>query len=72
MMIEVSTRNPDRLAAIATWELGGASLDSALEILLFEHESLVALGRLSPRQLGALTESEIDRLEFVLRRLLDV
>ncbi|NUP50962.1 MAG: hypothetical protein HOW97_27170 [Catenulispora sp.] len=50
--MKVTTRNRDRLAAIAASELGGASLDSALEMLLFEHESFAALARLSPEQLA--------------------
>jgi hypothetical protein len=50
--MKVSTENRDRLAAIASSELGGASLDGVLEVLLFEHESLAALARLSPEQLA--------------------
>ena len=50
--MKVSTHNRDRLAAIASSELSGASLDSVLEVLLFEHESLAALARLSPEQLA--------------------
>jgi hypothetical protein len=50
--MKVTTQNRDRLAAIASSELNGASLDSALEMLLFEHESFAALARLSPEQLA--------------------
>jgi hypothetical protein len=50
--MKVTTRNRDRLAAIASSELDGASLDSALDVLLFEHESFAALARLSPEQLA--------------------
>jgi hypothetical protein len=52
--MKVTTRNRDRLAAIATSELNGASLDGALEMLLFEHESFTALARLSPEQLAGM------------------
>jgi hypothetical protein len=58
--MKITTRNRDRLAAIASSELNGASLDSALEVLLFEHESFVALARLSADQLAEMrTEAEI-------------
>jgi hypothetical protein len=50
--LQVSTRNRDRLAAIAASELNGSSLDSALEMLLFEHESAGGLARLSPERLA--------------------
>ncbi|GAA2013745.1 hypothetical protein GCM10009839_05750 [Catenulispora yoronensis] len=52
--MKVTTRNRDRLAAIATSELGGASLDGALEVLLFEHESFAALARLSEDELAGM------------------
>lgn len=65
--MKVTTKNRDRLAAIASSELGGASLDSALDVLLFEHESLAALARLSPEQLaemqaeaGAIAEADVE------------
>jgi hypothetical protein len=54
--IEVSARNRDRLAAIASSELNGASLDHALDVLLFEHESFVALARLTPEQLAEMRD----------------
>jgi hypothetical protein len=47
-----STRNRDWQAAIASSELNGASLDSALEVLLFEDESFAALARLTPEQVA--------------------
>lgn len=50
--MKITLRNRDRLAAIASSELNGASLDSALEVLLFEHESFAALARLTPEQLA--------------------
>ena len=50
--MKITTVNRDRLAAIASSELNGASLDSALEMLLFEHESFAAVARLSPEQLA--------------------
>ena len=50
--MKISTQNRDRLAAIASSELNGASLDSALEVLPFEHESFAALARLSPEQVA--------------------
>jgi hypothetical protein len=50
--MKVSVRNRDRLAAIASSELGGGTLDSALEMLLLEHESPGALAHLSPAQLA--------------------
>lgn len=50
--MKISMRNRDRLAVIASSELDGASLDGALEALLFEHESLAALARLSPEALA--------------------
>lgn len=45
--MRVNSGNRDTLARIAATEMGGVSLDEALRILLFEHESRVALGRLS-------------------------
>lgn len=45
--MRVDAGNRDTLARIATTELGGVSLDEALRIVLFEHESRVALGRLA-------------------------
>ncbi|NUR25595.1 MAG: hypothetical protein HOV83_07055 [Catenulispora sp.] len=50
--VEVSVRNRDRLAAIASSELKGASIDDVLEVLLFEHESSAALAQLTPEQLA--------------------
>jgi hypothetical protein len=45
--MRVDASNRDALARIAATELGGVSLDEALRIVLFEHESRVALGRLA-------------------------
>lgn len=45
--MRVAQANRDRLARIAESELGGASLDDALSVLLFEHESRRALARLA-------------------------
>lgn len=44
MRIEAATR--DALAAIAADELGGASLDYALRVLIFEHRAVAAYARL--------------------------
>ncbi len=45
MRVDVAHR--DALAAIATHELGGASLDEALRVVLFEHQTRRALARLA-------------------------
>jgi hypothetical protein len=45
MRVSVPTR--DALARIAAEELGGVSLDEALRIVLFEHETGSALARLA-------------------------
>lgn len=45
--MRVTSANRDALARIATDELGGVSLDEALGVVLFEHESRVALTRLA-------------------------
>lgn len=45
--MRVTPENRDSLARIAATELGGVSLDEALRVVLFEHESRVALGRLA-------------------------
>lgn len=45
--MRVAQENRDRLARIAESELGGATLDDALRVLLFEHESRRALARLA-------------------------
>ncbi|HVW44133.1 MAG TPA: hypothetical protein VHC18_22555 [Amycolatopsis sp.] len=45
--MRVARENRDRLARIAESELGGATLDDALRVLLFEHESRRALARLA-------------------------
>ena len=44
--IRVDVANRDELAAIAADELGGASLDETLRVLLFEHRSRVAIARM--------------------------
>lgn len=41
------TTNRDALAKIAEADLGGVSLDKALRIVLFEHETNTALARLA-------------------------
>jgi hypothetical protein len=43
----VSSENRDSLARIAATELGGVSLDEALRVVLFEHQSRAALARLA-------------------------
>lgn len=45
--MRLTTSNRDTLARIASDELGGVSLDEALRIVLFEHETRVALARLA-------------------------
>lgn len=45
--MRIAQENRDRLARIAESELGGASLDDAVSVLLFEHESRRALARLA-------------------------
>jgi hypothetical protein len=45
--IRVTAANRDALARIAEDELGGASLDEALRVVLFEHQTRVALARLA-------------------------
>lgn len=44
--MRVAAENRDALARIAATELGGVSLDEALRIVLFEHQSRAALSRL--------------------------
>lgn len=45
--MRLTRENRDSLARIAATELGGASLDEALRVVLFEHQSRVALARLA-------------------------
>ncbi len=45
--MRVTRENRDALARIAAGELGGVSLDEALRVVLFEHQSRVALARLA-------------------------
>jgi hypothetical protein len=45
--MRVTPENRDSLARIATTELGGVSLDEALRVVLFEHQSRAALARLA-------------------------
>jgi hypothetical protein len=45
--MRVTPENRDALARIAVAELGGVSLDEALKVVLFEHESHAALARLA-------------------------
>jgi hypothetical protein len=45
--MRVAVANRDALARIAEHELGGVSLDEALRIVLFEHETHAALARLA-------------------------
>lgn len=44
MRVSVPTR--DELARVAEDEFGGVSLDEALQIVLFEHRSAIAVARL--------------------------
>ena len=43
--VRISQANRDRLARVASDELGGATLDDALGVLLCEHESRRTAGR---------------------------
>lgn len=45
--MRVTQDSRDRLARIAEFELGGSTLEDALRVLLFEHESRLALVRLA-------------------------
>jgi hypothetical protein len=45
--IRVTVANRDALARIAEDELGGVSLDEALRVVLFEHQTRAALARLA-------------------------
>ncbi|MGL4743900.1 MAG: hypothetical protein ACRCXL_05865, partial [Dermatophilaceae bacterium] len=45
--IRVSRETRDAVAEVARRELGGSSLEEALKVLLFEHESRIALARLA-------------------------
>lgn len=45
MRVSMPTR--DALAKVAEAELGGVSLDEALQIVLFEHQTATALARLA-------------------------
>lgn len=45
--MRVTRTNRDALARIAEDELGGVSMDEALRIVLFEHQTRAALGRLA-------------------------
>lgn len=53
--MRVTAANRDALARIAATELGGVSLDEALAVVLFEHQSRVALARLAadPEAVGS-------------------
>lgn len=45
--MRIARENRDSLARIAATELGGVSLDEALRVVLFEHQSRAALARLA-------------------------
>jgi hypothetical protein len=45
--MRVTVENRDLLAKIANEELGGVSLDEALRVVLFEHQTHAALARLA-------------------------
>jgi hypothetical protein len=45
--MRVDAENRDALARIAETELGGVSLDEALRVVLFEHQTRAALARLA-------------------------
>ena len=69
--VQMSIRNRDRLAAIAASELRGVSLDTALDVLLLEHESRADLARLSPERLAALCQEARILAETDVARVLD-
>lgn len=50
--MRVTAANRDALARIAATELGGVSLDEALRIVLFEHETRAALAKLAADPVG--------------------
>lgn len=45
--MRVTRRNRDVLARIAAEDMGGVSMDEALRVVLFEHQSRAALARLA-------------------------
>jgi hypothetical protein len=51
--MRIDPENRDALARIAATELGGVSLDEALKVVLFEHQSRAALARLAADPEGA-------------------
>lgn len=71
MRVSVPTR--DELARVAEDELGGVSLDEALQVVLFEHKTATALTRLAadPEALddyraeaGALADVDVEVAEW--------
>jgi hypothetical protein len=71
MRVSVPTR--DALARIAQDELGGVSLDEALRIVLFEHQTATALARLAAdpaasdeyrREAAAIAEADVSVEEW--------
>lgn len=51
--MRITVENRDALALIAATEMGGASLDEALRVVLFEHQSRAALAALAADPEGA-------------------
>ena len=45
--MRITPENRDALAQIAASELGGVSMDEALRVVIFEHQSRAALARLA-------------------------
>lgn len=45
--MRIDAENRDALARIAATDLGGVSLDEALRVVLFEHQTRAALARLA-------------------------
>jgi hypothetical protein len=71
MRISVPTR--DALAKVAEDELGGVSLDEALQVVLFEHQTATALARLAAEpdalddyraEAAALAEVDVDGIDW--------
>lgn len=51
--MRVAVESRDALARIAQDELGGASMDEALKVVLFEHQTHAALARLAANPAAA-------------------
>ncbi|GAA1376103.1 hypothetical protein GCM10009661_43780 [Catellatospora chokoriensis] len=61
--MRVSPENRDALARIAADELGGASLDEALRVLIWQHQAMAAVARLEADS-EALAEYQAEAREW--------